>query len=256
MPDYDHRPADEAPNPIVGEYWDHVGPQTIPWHSHRRGQVIHVVRGCVTVETREGLFVLPPHRAIWLPPETRHSVRYPGEVAFRGVYLARDLTEPFPSRPTVLNVDRLTRELIDKATRVPWDYAAKGPEARLFAVLIDQMVALKSVPLSLPDATDKRLKSIMAALRDNPADQRTLIQWAESVHMSERTLARRFRAETGLSFSAWRQQLRLLTALERLAAGDAITTIAIDLGYATPSSLTTMFKRAFGVAPTRFFDGT
>ena len=158
-----------------------------------------------------------------------------------------------PPKPTVLQVNALTRELIDTAARLPWDYSENGQEARLFQVLLDQLVGLPAAPLSLPQAKDARIGKITAALHDSPEDDRSIGEWAKLVHMSQRTLARRFIADTGMSLTTWRQQLRLLKVVERLGAGDPITTIAIDLGYGTPSSLTTMFKKAFGMPPSRFF---
>ena len=67
--------------------------------------------------------------------------------------------------------------------------------------------------------------------------------------MSRRAFTRFFRAETGLSFVAWRQQACLMTALPRLAAGASVTTVASDLGYDNPTAFTTMFKRTFGAPP-------
>jgi AraC-like DNA-binding protein len=57
----------------------------------------------------------------------------------------------------------------------------------------------------------------------------------------------------GLSFGKWRQQVRLLRALERLAAGAAVTEVAFDLGYDSPSAFVTMFRRALGTTPGRYF---
>ena len=70
---------------------------------------------------------------------------------------------------------------------------------------------------------------------------------------SERTLARLFERETGMSFRAWRQQLRLLRALELLAAGTPVTRVALDLGYESTSAFSAMFRRVLGTAPTRYF---
>ena len=247
-------PADRAERQVVGEYWDVPGPRSVAWHSHRRGQLIHTKRGCVSVMTGDALFVVPPQRAVWLPPETPHAARYPREVAFRGIFVAPALCAELPDRPTLVQIDALTRELIAVAARLPWSYAAEGPEARLLRVLLDRLAAaLPVAPLRLPEGRDPRVRKVMAALRADPADNRPLGAWAGSVHVSERSLARRFAADTGMSFGAWRQQLRLVAALERLAAGDPVTSVALDLGYRTPSSFTTMFKKALGVPPSAYF---
>ena len=249
----DH-PADRAERPVVGEYWDVPEPRSVDWHSHRRGQLIHTERGCVSVLTRAALYVVPPQRAVWLPPETPHAARYPREVAFRGLFVAPELCAALPARAAVIQVDALTRELIAAAARLPWNYPAEGPEARLMQVLLDRLgTALPVAPLRLPEGQGARVRKVMAALRADPADTRPLAAWAASVHLSERSLARRFVADTGMSFGAWRQQLRLAAALERLAAGDPVTTVALDLGYRTPSSFTTMFKKALGVPPSAYF---
>ena len=115
---------------------------------------------------------------------------------------------------------------------------------------------MPTAPLTLPDGRDARVRTVMRALRSNPADERPLSYWADVAGMSERTLARRFLADTGISFRAWRQQLRMVVALERLAAGDPVTTVSIDLGYRTPSSFSTMFRKALGVPPSTYFDAT
>jgi len=88
---------------------------------------------------------------------------------------------------------------------------------------------------------------------ENPADSRVLEQWATEAGASARTLARLFQSETKMSFRAWRQQLRLMRALEMLAAGVQVTNVALDLGYESVSAFTAMFRRSFGTPPTRYF---
>ncbi len=254
MYDLNRDPANSAPNAIVGIEWDHPGPREVGRHSHSRGQLIYPERGSVTVDAEGALFVVPPHRAVWVPPNLPHAAVYSGEVAFRGLFIAPDRCSALPPNCAVVQVDPLTRELIRAAARIPWDYAPDGREARLMQVLLDQLVTLPISPLRLPEGTDERVRRVMAALRDNPSDERPLSAWAAFVHVSERTLARRFLTDTGMSFSLWRQQLRLTTALQRLAAGEAVTSVALALGYRTPSSFTTMFKKALGVPPSAYFE--
>ncbi|MNT43607.1 Regulatory protein SoxS [compost metagenome] len=71
--------------------------------------------------------------------------------------------------------------------------------------------------------------------------------------MDPKTIQRRFARETGMTFGQWRQQARLLAALERLAAGAKVVDVALDMGYGSPSAFATMFRRQFGVPPSAFF---
>ncbi len=77
--------------------------------------------------------------------------------------------------------------------------------------------------------------------------------WAAWAGVSERTLSRRFVAETGHSYTAWRQRARLMRALEMLAEGVPVTTVAIDLGYDSVSAFIALFKRTLGVTPSAYF---
>jgi AraC-like DNA-binding protein len=56
-----------------------------------------------------------------------------------------------------------------------------------------------------------------------------------------------------MTFGQWRQQARLLAALERLAVGDKVIDVALAMGYDSPSAFTSMFKRQLGQTPAAFF---
>jgi AraC-like DNA-binding protein len=150
-------------------------------------------------------------------------------------------------------VSPLLRELIVRATALPVLYDEKGPDGRLMQMILDEIATLQTLPLDLPMPQDKRLSKLCKALIDDPADDRTLDQFADSFNASARTLARLFRSETGMSFGAWRQQLRLMEAVRRMAAGAPVTTVALDLGYASPSAFAAMFRKSLGVPPSRYF---
>jgi AraC-like DNA-binding protein len=55
-----------------------------------------------------------------------------------------------------------------------------------------------------------------------------------------------------MSFSSWRERVRLLSAVEMLAAGTPVITVALDLGYDSPSAFSAMFRKNFGTPPSRF----
>ena len=120
-------------------------------------------------------------------------------------------------------------------------------------LLLDELNAMPVLPLHLPFPQDDRLRRICGLLTDAPDQDLTARQWAAGVGVTERTLQRRFLNETGLTFGRWRQQARLLFALERLARGDRIIDVAMDSGYTSQSAFTAMFRRHFGAPPSRFY---
>jgi len=107
--------------------------------------------------------------------------------------------------------------------------------------------------LELPIPEDDRLKKIYKQLSTTPGDNRTLGEWGLEVGASGRTLARRYRIETGMSFGQWRQQLRILEALKRIGMQEPVTTVAIELGYDSPSAFISMFRKALGQTPGKYF---
>jgi AraC-like DNA-binding protein len=86
----------------------------------------------------------------------------------------------------------------------------------------------------------------------NPTDRATLAEWASRVALSERSLSRMLMREIGMSFGAWRRQLHVILALRRLAAGESVQAVALDLGYESASSFVTMFRKMVGTPPGRY----
>jgi AraC-like DNA-binding protein len=93
----------------------------------------------------------------------------------------------------------------------------------------------------------------MPVITSPPAVRFTIEEWGARVGASNRTLSRLFQSETGMSFVRWRQQLHVGLALQRLASGESVTNIAIDLGYESTSAFIAMFRRMLGTTPARYF---
>ncbi len=234
---------------VLAERYD-AGPGH--WHTHRRAQLIHASVGVLQVHSDAGQWVVPPQRAVWVPPQVRHRVSSSRAFWLRTLY-AEPQRVPVPPQCTVVSVDLLVDELLRAAADFGPDYPQTGSEARLIAVILDRVPHLARAPLHLPRPSDPRLARIADTLLADPADATTLDQWAEQVGAAARTIARLFLKDTGLSFAQWRQQRRLLAALERLGAGDSVTSVALDVGYADVSSFVAVFKAALGETPARYF---
>jgi len=226
----------------------------VPLHRHLRAQLLYAASGIMTVVTEAGTWTVPPQQAVWIPPQMGHEVHMPCEVSMRSLYIHTASVQGLPQACRVVQVTPLLRELIARLV-APAPARSSEQVTRLMAVLVDEVMALESPPLHLPAPRDARLRTITDALVEDPADTRGLGEWAAVAGASERTLARLFLRETGMGFRDWRQQLRLLTAIERLAAGDDVTAVSLDLGYRSPSAFIAMFKRVLGETPGRYVRG-
>ena len=224
----------------------------IPWHSHPRFQLIFAVRGVMTVDTQEATWMVPPQRAVWMPPKTSHRIRTSGEVHMRTLYIEPAAARRMPRGCEVFEVTPLLRELILRATELPLEYEERGPAGRVMRLLLDELAALPRLPYSLPMPKSAPLEAICARLLQAPNDPATLEDLAARHRTTARTLARHFRRQTGMSFAEWRRRARLLRALGWIAEGRPILAVALDLGYDSPSAFSAMFRRELGAPPLHF----
>lgn len=231
--------------------------ETAP-HRHAKAQLMYVMSGVLTVETGGGagggIWTVPPHCALWIPSGVPHAGRVAGPVKIGNLYVDPDLTGPLDPHCGILFVQPFLRDLILRVDcQSPLVNMDRDRRARLIAVLLDELIAAPLEPIHLPMPTDRRLRRLTDAMIGTPAQRFTVEEWGARVGASSRTLSRLFQRETGLSFVQWRQQLHVGLALQRLAQGDQVSTIAGDLGYESVSAFISMFRRMLGTTPARYF---
>lgn len=222
-------------------------------HSHPRGQLLYAIEGVMIVRSAAGSWVVPPNRAAWLIAGIEHEVGMCGNVKIRTVFVDPASSPQLPAASCVVAVSPLLRELIVEAVRIPIDYQRDSRDERLMRLLLDELRSSDTLPLHLPVPQDPRLRAICAALQENPGNPWTATQWAQDLGINAKTVHRLFAKETGMTFAQWRQQARLLSALQRIAGGERIIDVALDCGYASQSAFSAMFRRHFGVPPSGFY---
>jgi AraC-like DNA-binding protein len=223
----------------------------LPIHSHRKGQLVVASRGSVMCRAPDGLWIVPPQGAVWIPGGVPHSNCVSDYGRVYVVFIDPDAAE-LPKECCTFTITPLLRELIHNLSALPPLYPVEGATSRLARVLLDELVQMTSEHMYLPISHDNRLQQIAASLLKNPEDRSTVTEWAARYAMSERTLARLVVKQTGLTFGRWRQRLHILVALQRLSGGASVQTVSLDLGYESPSAFITMFKKALGKSPGRY----
>lgn len=252
MRDVDPNDHDHIERPLVAIGNDYPPAFELAPHRHRRGQLLYASEGVISVSTPHGAWAAPPERAVWIPAGVEHAVRMVGAVSTRSVLLAPPAGRRRGDHCEVLAVSALLRSLLIAAVDLPGEYDVSGRDGLVMALLAEEIDLAPVVPLAVPFPRSAALSARCSAFLAEPDAQATIDQWADALGLGRRAFTRAFRRETGMSFQAWRQQACLLTALPRLAAGEPVTTIALDLGYDSPAAFTTMFKRLTGVSPSRY----
>jgi len=243
--------AVEKPLVVVGvkgavPYWEKGQ------HAHRKPSFVLNLRGMITCEADDGVWVVPPHSALWIPAGKVHSSRMSGHIECYVVFLEPELVTRQPKSCATLSASPLLRELVLKSAQAPVEAPFFDADFRILAVLLDELDCAQDVKLSLPMPKSGALRNLANLLLKQPADRATLTQWAARVGLSERTLSRSLLNETGMSFGQWRHQLHVVLALQRLGDGETVQNVAIDLGYESASSFVTMFRKTVGKPPARY----
>jgi AraC-like DNA-binding protein len=250
-PEY-RRNMDDAPRQVaaMAKTW-RLG-ELIPLHMHRRGQLLHAVTGVMRVETAQAAWIVPPARALWLPPELPHSVAMRSHrIEMRTLYIDPAPCEALPRQAVLVEISGLLRELILALLEEPVDYDESGRGGTVAQLILTELGRLQERRLDVPMPRDPRALRVARALLDNSSLDLDLDRFAEQAGASRRTLARLFRSETGLGFAEWRARLRAIDGLARLSDGASVAETASAVGYASASAFSAMIHRTLGSPPRR-----
>jgi AraC-like DNA-binding protein len=252
MPHRESADFEDVPRIVVGIGSDYTSAFELAEHSHRRGQLLYAASGVVTVTTPDGAWVSPPERGVWIPGGTPHAVRTVGAVQFRCVLIEPEAVTGLGSACQVVGITPLLRQLLVESGEIPVEYDEDGRDGMVMQLLVAEVNTAQPIPIAVPFPRHPALAERCRAFLDRPKTSETIDGWAEALAMDRRRFTRLFRKETGMSFMAWRQQACLSAALPRLAAGEQVTSIALDMGYESTANFSTMFRRALGVPPSAY----
>jgi len=221
----------------------------VPQHSHGSDQVIYAIRGVMEIASGQGLWLIPPQFAIWIPARATHNIRMPGAVSMRTLYLRPGLAPRLPDACTVLQVTPFLRELIVEAVRIGQLRRRNSLHCALRDLIISHLQNAAPVPSFVTLPGDQRALLVAQTVMSNLRSYLSFQALCEQAGASPRTIERIFRREVGLSFESWRRQFRLMKAIELLAGGCAVKEVAFEIGYRQPSAFVQVFRRTLGATP-------
>ena len=245
--------------------WLAADTQVMP-HSHPWAQVAISTTGVIRLTVNHGTYIVPPSRALWIPPGVEHAVTMVEDADLRTLYFHQPRGRCGPGVPRdqedawrqcrVLEVSDLLRALVREMPTAPdggptISAADLRREQHLSALIRDELARAAAVKLGVDLPQDKRLRHLCEAVLADPTRHDTLADWAQDTGASPRTVARLFRSELGSTFTQWRQQVILAKAVSLAAGRMPMGQIAAELGYSA-SAFSAMVRKSVGQPPGRF----
>jgi len=232
--------------------------KSLPLHAHDEGQLTFAASGLVQIHTDDGVWLVPPQLAAWVPAGAHHRLETMTDaelwmvrwdpVAVRAWNVQTSLDRAF-----ALRVTPLLRSLLEEAVAI--DPTSTKAEL-VVRLMLYELTAMPEAPTFLPlplSPLGRRVADIVIADHRNQMD---LGQIASRAATSIRTVSRLFPTETGLTFKAWRQRARIVRTMERLARGDAPARIAREAGFASTAAFSCAFRQVTAMTPTTFLGAT
>jgi AraC-like DNA-binding protein len=224
------------------------------WHAHTRHQLLYAFSGTLRLEVENGLYLLPPQRAVWIPAGVRHRTTLK-KVRSGSVYLAPLLVPTEIARVRIISAAPIVREMVRYALRWP---ATRDPDDQLANAWFRTMGLLcaewirDEMPFHLPAAQTGQVAMAMEYTLQN-LDSVTMEAAAQAAALSERHFRRRFALETGITWRLFLHQARMLRAMELLVEVDTnITEVAYAVGFNSLSAFAKSFALFSGQTPSKY----
>ncbi len=242
-------PADTLAQPVILQRESYHA--ETPWHQHKKGQLLLALKGTVTSYVEQGMWLIPPQCAVWIPSQHVHRNVYGPDSDVCMVFVDVVATR-LPERVCTLTVTPLMRELMLHIADQPLRHEPGSATEKMVHVLMDLLEQAPHESFDFPIPEEARLRDLAQRLMSQPDDRRTLAEWAKDYAMSERTLARLIRQQVALTFGQWRARLHIVLALEKLAQDRPVQRISEELGYESVGAFITFFKKHFGCTPKQY----
>lgn len=216
-------------------------------------------RGALRLEVDGTVWSLPPARAALVAAGQRIEVTIPQPVTTASVLVSTDFAPDPPAALSVFDLTPLARALLAEcAAWAEADEPLPDYGRVMFTALIAATWALADhpSPARMPAGRSAELRRALSLTERRLAAGPRIDDIAAEVGMTSRSLARRFESELGMTWRAALRRMRVLRAIELLAASDAsVTEVALAVGYSSLSAFQSAFRDLTGQTPSGYRTG-
>ncbi|SMX33209.1 AraC family transcriptional regulator [Actibacterium lipolyticum] len=225
-------------------------------HAQSDAQLALCDNGVARFQVGNDAWFVPSKHGIWIPSGRDFHLSAQTTVEIHRLYVDARTVQRMNllQKPTVVRATPLLGGIAQRLASQGSMRLTPSEIRRLAHVAFDEIARLDHPDLRLPGGHDPRLTRVMDHLVLHPQERRSLSEIAQAFGTSERTLARLFKKETGMTFSDWRRRLRFMYAIEQLAQGETSAALSAGLGYSNPSAFIAAFRKYFGAPPSSFRD--
>jgi AraC-like DNA-binding protein len=212
--------------------------------------------GTLRLEAQGRAWLLPPARAALIEAGRPIRVSIPQPVTTASALFDTAFTPAPPAPLTVFDLSPLARALVTECgTWGDSDQPLTAYAETLFAALaaVTWRLAEQPSPVVVPVGRSPELRRALRLTEERLGGEVRFKDLADEVGLAPRSLARRFSDETGMTWRAALRRMRVLRAIEELAAGDTpVTKIAFMIGYTSLSAFNAAFQELTGRTPTEY----
>ncbi len=234
------------------ECFEYGSGHSTPWHQHTSGQLYWLSHGAMVIETELAQWTVTPGTVGWFPVGLSHSAWTPGRVRGHSLYPEPSSSCLFPSHPGIYGADAFLMSVLTRLCRSAPDAGPEDYLETLLKLLGYELSLGDPLPLQLTLPSDRRARNVANELLKNPACALSQSHLAQQWGLSVRNLSRLFQQQTGLSFSQWRQQAKVVASLQWVLAGLPVSEVALLSGYSNVSAYIDVFRQRFGKTPGQF----
>ena len=247
------RPATIVPHQIPDLLCLESGARDIgPWLHSRFAMTLIRSRAVIRLESRRSMHV-ERDTVLLVPPLHAYSIRFldhdtaPTQTL---LFSARGKFEQWSSRfPAIVAPSELVAPIAKLMTELARPVRSVERVSEIDALLEKLMMESKSVEAVRTGGIGTPLFPLRDYLRAHLTTPVSTATLAEMSGLTESHFIRAFHHEFGLPPHAYHLRLRLAEASRLLEAGQSVSTVAYDCGFADQSHLSRKFKEAYGLAP-------